>query len=161
MASYSFLSTWCVSAPLERVWALLCDVERYPDWWKGVRKVDVLEPGADGRGLGTLYRTQWRSRLPYSLTLDTRITRYEPPHLVEGQASGELAGIGTWRLYESSAGTAAIYSWDVRTTAASMNWLAPIARPAFTYNHDLVMRWGAEGLARTLGAELIAPRLNV
>ncbi|MEA2190425.1 MAG: hypothetical protein QOI73_546 [Solirubrobacteraceae bacterium] len=157
MASYSFLSTWCVAAPLERVWELLGDAERYPDWWKGVKQVDVLEPGADGgRGLGTLYRMRWRSRLPYSLVFDSRITRFEPPYLVEGQASGELAGFGAWRLYESPVGTAAVYSWDVRTTAAWMNWLAPIARPAFAYNHDLVMRQGAEGLARTLGAELIA-----
>ncbi len=157
MAGYSFLSTWCVTAPLDRVWELLADAERYPDWWKGVRKVDVLEPGADdGHGLGTLYRMRWRSRLPYSLTFDSRITRYEPPYLVEGQASGELAGMGAWRLFESPLGTAAIYSWDVRSTAAWMNWLAPIARPAFAYNHDIVMRQGAEGMARTLGAELIA-----
>ncbi|MEA2193549.1 MAG: hypothetical protein QOI73_3670 [Solirubrobacteraceae bacterium] len=157
MASYSFLSTWCVAAPIERVWEKLADAEGYPDWWTGVRKVELLEPGADeGRGVGTLYRMQWRSRLPYSLTFDSRITRRQPPHLLEGQASGELAGIGAWRLYESPAGTAAIYSWDVRTTAAWMNWLAPVARPVFTYNHDFVMRQGAEGLARTLGAELIA-----
>ncbi|MEA2376163.1 MAG: hypothetical protein QOD13_70, partial [Thermoleophilaceae bacterium] len=34
--------------------------------------------------------------------------------------------------------------------------LAPVARPVFEYNHDVVMRWGGEGLARRLGVELLA-----
>ena len=35
-----------------------------------------------------------------------------------------------------------------------MNLLAPLARPAFNWNHDVTMRWGAEGLARLLGVEV-------
>ena len=38
-----------------------------------------------------------------------------------------------------------------------MNLLAPVARPLFKWNHDVVMNWGAEGLAKRLGVE----RLNV
>ncbi|MDX6678012.1 MAG: hypothetical protein QOE31_2064 [Solirubrobacteraceae bacterium] len=157
MAAYSFLTTWCVAAPLERVWEVLSDAERYPEWWKGVRKVTVLEPGGDGgRGVGTLYRMQWRSKLPYSLEFDSRVTRLEPPHLLMGQASGELEGVGVWRLYEGAAGTAAIYSWDVSTTRAWMNAVGPLARPVFAWNHDYVMRQGAHGLAERLGAKLVA-----
>jgi hypothetical protein len=37
-----------------------------------------------------------------------------------------------------------------------MNVLAPLARPAFAWNHDIVMRQGADGIARELGARLIA-----
>ena len=36
-----------------------------------------------------------------------------------------------------------------------MNWLAPIARPAFKWNHIAVMRDGGEGLARHLGTKLV------
>ncbi len=157
MAAYSFLTTWCVAAPLERVWDVLSDPEGYPEWWKGVRKVTVLEPGeAGGRGVGTLYRLQWRSRLPYSLEFDSRVTRSQPPHLFEGHASGELEGVGAWRLYEGAAGTAAIYSWDVCTTRAWMNAIGPLARPAFAWNHDYVMGQGAVGLATKLGSKLVA-----
>ncbi len=157
MATYSFLTTWCVDAPLERVWEVLADPERYPEWWKGVRMVTVLEPGEGGsRGVGTLYRMQWRSRLPYSLVFDSRVTRQEPPHLLMGQASGEIEGVGAWRLYEGAAGTAAIYSWDVSTTRAWMNAAGPLARPAFAWNHGYVMRQGAHGLAQRLGAKLVA-----
>jgi uncharacterized protein YndB with AHSA1/START domain len=156
MAMYSFLTTWCVAAPIERVWDVLSVPERYPEWWKGVRKATVLEPGEDeGRGVGTLYRLQWRSKLPYTLEFDLRSTRIEEPRLMEAQASGELAGVGVWRLFDSRAGTAILYNWDVSTTRAWMNRLALVGRPIFAWNHDYVMAQGAQGLADKLGAELI------
>jgi hypothetical protein len=37
-----------------------------------------------------------------------------------------------------------------------MNLLAPAAKPIFQYNHNVVMRWGGEGLARHLGCKLLA-----
>jgi hypothetical protein len=154
MAAYSFLTTWCVDAPIEQVWDLIAMSERYPEWWKGVRSVTELEPGGEN-GVGTLSRLKWRSKLPYSLEFDLRVTRAEPPFLLEAQASGELEGVGVWRLYSGALGTAAVYSWDVSTTRGWMNRIAPLARPAFTWNHDYVMRQGAEGLATRLGAELI------
>jgi hypothetical protein len=155
VAAYSFLTTWCVTAPIGPVWDLISASERYPEWWKGVRSVVELEPGGE-HGLGALWRVQWRSRLPYSLAFDMRVTRAEPPHLLEGHAIGELEGVGICRLYEGAAGTAIVYSWDVSMTRRWMNRLAPIARPVFAWNHDYVMRQGAHGLATQLGADLVA-----
>lgn len=155
MSAYSFLTTWCLGAPIERVWEVIHASERYPRWWKGVREVTELEPSR-ANGVGGLSRFQWRSKLPYSLEFDLRVTRCERPYLLEAQASGELEGRGVWRLYEGGAGTAVIYSWDVSTTRRWMNRLAPVARPAFEWNHDYVMRQGAHGLAQELGAPLIA-----
>ena len=48
------------------------------------------------------------------------------------------------------------YEWNVRTTKAWMNVIGPVARPLFAYNHDVVMRWGGEGLAQRLGCNLLA-----
>ncbi|OUC07939.1 polyketide cyclase, partial [Litorilinea aerophila] len=36
-----------------------------------------------------------------------------------------------------------------------MNLLAPLARPIFAWNHDIIMAWGGQGLARLLGAQLL------
>jgi uncharacterized protein YndB with AHSA1/START domain len=154
MAQYEFLTTWCVDAPIERVFDVLRDSSRYPDWWKGVKSVVTLAPG-DSTGVGEENRFTWRSVLPYELSFDSRVTRVEPPHLIQGSATGELEGHGTWRLFEGH-GTAAVYEWRVRTTRPWMNVLGPVARPAFAWNHDVVMRQGAAGLARELGARLIA-----
>lgn len=87
--------------------------------------------------------------------IESRVTRLERPWLLEGDAVGELSGVGRWRLYEGHGGTAAVYEWNVRTSRAWMNRLAPIARPVFAWNHDVVMRQGADGLARLLDAPLL------
>jgi len=91
----------------------------------------------------------------YTLEFDSRITRLEAPYLIEGHASGELEGLGVWKLFESPLGTVATYNWDVATTRAWMNRLAFLARPVFACNHDYVMRQWAQGLADKLGAELL------
>ena len=152
-ASYRFVTTWCLDAPIERVFDAIDDAAAWPSWWKGVTRTDLLEPG-DANMIGRVWDLTWRSRLPYDLRFQSTVTRREPPHLLEGSAGGERIGVGRWRLYEGD-GTAAVYEWDVRTARAWMNRLAPIARPAFAWNHDAVMRQGAEGLARLLGARLL------
>jgi len=39
-----------------------------------------------------------------------------------------------------------------------MNFLAPIARPLFEWNHNVVMNWGAEGLKKRLGANVFTQK---
>ena len=123
MRTYSFLTTWLLDAPRDRVWEAI---------W------------------------EWRSRLPYDLVFDMRTTRADVPRLLEGEGSGELVGIGRWRLFAEDSATAVVYEWNVGTTKPWMNALAPLARPAFAWNHDWVMRNGGEGLARLLGCRLLA-----
>ena len=153
MAHYRFLTTWVLDAPIGDVWDLLYESERWPEWWRGVERVRILEPG-DANRVGELARYTWRSRLPYELEFDVLTTRVERPHLVEGTATGALAGLGRWRLFEGR-GTAVTYEWNVETTERWMNALGPVARPAFRWNHDYVMRAGGVGLARRLGVPLL------
>jgi uncharacterized protein YndB with AHSA1/START domain len=154
MASYSFLTTWILDAPRDKVWDAIYGIESWPAWWRGVRSVDKLEPG-DTDGVGALYRHEWRSVIPYPVRFETRITRIELPHLIEAQADGELAGTGRWRFFGGRE-TAVTYEWNVRTTTPWMNLLAPVARPIFRWNHNVVMHQGGEGLAGLLGARLLA-----
>jgi uncharacterized protein YndB with AHSA1/START domain len=152
---YSFLTTWILDAPRDRVWEAIWSSERWPEWWRGVERVVELEPG-EPDGVGKLARYVWRSRLPYELSFDMRTTRVAAPHLLEGDASGELVGTGRWRLFAEDSTTAVTYEWNVGTTKPWMNALAPLARPAFQWNHDWVMRNGASGLASLLGCRLLA-----
>jgi hypothetical protein len=154
VAEYHFVTTWCLDAPIDRVYAAIDDAVRWPEWWKGVRRAELLESG-DEDGVGRLWRYTWHSLLPYDLSFDSRVTRVERPYLLEGRAFGELVGTGRWRLYEGR-GTAVVYEWNVRTARAWMNRLAPVARPLFAFNHDVLMRQGADGLARLLDAPLLA-----
>jgi hypothetical protein len=98
----------------------------------------------------------WRSLLPYRVEFEILTTRVEPPTLLEGKASGDLAGVGRWRLYEQDGVTAVLYEWDVRTTKPWMNRIAPLLRGAFEWNHDWVMARGGEGIAALLDCRLLA-----
>jgi hypothetical protein len=155
VADYRFLTAWMLEAPIDPVWEAIHDAQSWPEWWPGVESVVELEPG-DEDGVGGLSRHRWKSRLPYTVEFESRTTRVERPALIEGVASGELAGRGLWRLFERGGVTAVLYQWDVATTRPWMNLLAPLLRPAFRWNHDQVMRGGSGGLARRVGGRLVA-----
>ena len=144
-----------MEAPRERAWEVIDDALSWPEWWRGVVRVDELDPGGPDR-VGSRYEIEWRSRLPYPLVFEFTTERVERPRVMEGRAEGELAGLGRWRLFEDAGVTAVVYEWNVRTTKPWMNMLGPVARPVFAWNHDVVMRWGGEGLARRVGGRLLA-----
>jgi uncharacterized protein YndB with AHSA1/START domain len=158
MSEYSFLTTWCLEAPREPVWDAIWDSEKWPQWWRGVAAAEKLADG-DENGVGQVGRYSWRSKLPYDLDFTMTTTQVERPYLLEGEASGELAGTGRWRLLSEAGSkpvTAVVYEWNVHTTKPWMNAIAPLAAPLFAWNHDWVMRNGGEGLARLLDCRLLA-----
>ena len=139
MADYSFVTRWTVNAPLESVWDAIYHSEKWPAWWKGVERVEQVGPAR---------RFTWKGRLPYQLTFDMTVTRVEPMRLIESTAEGELSGTGRWTFEAAGGVTRVRYDWNVRTAKPWMNLLAPIARPLFRWNHDVIMRWGLKGLQR-------------
>ncbi len=154
MADYEFVTIWRFKSPLAPVWEMIYHSDRWPSWWRGVENVSLLKEGGENQ-IGSVYRYTWKSKLPYRLTFDMELTRVEPMTLIEGTALGELSGKGLWQLSSDGEITTARYDWQVQTTKRWMNLLTPIARPFFKWNHDVVMRWGAEGLAKKLGVSLL------
>ena len=156
VAEYSFLTTWLLESPRKPVWDAVHDQAAWPEWWRGVEVAEEVSRPPDGADVGTVSRTVWRGLLPYRVSFEVLTTRVERPSLLEGRASGDLDGVGRWRLYEGGGVTAVLYEWDVRTTKPWMNRLAPFIRPALEWNHDWVMVRGGEGLAAHLGCRLLA-----
>ncbi|MGB8508680.1 MAG: SRPBCC family protein [Pyrinomonadaceae bacterium] len=150
MPSYEFVTVWRFRTPLAPVWDLISRAGDWPLWWRGVERVEELETGGVD-GIGGVRRYTWKSRLPYRLKFDMRVTRVEPMNCIEGDAFGELSGRGRWQFSEDGAVTRVRYDWRVETTKPWMNLLSPVARPLFAWNHDVVMNWGADGLAKRLG----------
>jgi uncharacterized protein YndB with AHSA1/START domain len=155
VASYEFLTTWLLASPREPVFEAIFDQASWPQWWRGVEEAEEVRPG-DESGVGSVSRLVWRSRLPYRIEFEVTTSRVERPNMMEGHAVGELAGTGRWRLWEEGGVTAVTYEWNVATTKAWMNLVAPFARPIFEWNHDWVMSRGGEGIARLLGCELLS-----
>lgn len=148
---YDFVTEWEIRAPQERVWNELMTPECWPTWWRGVERVELLKPGSNALGLGAVRRYTWQSWLPYRLVFVMETTRVDPHTRIEGRATGELEGIGCWHLEHVGGVTRVRYDWQVIANKRWMRWLAPIAKPLFKWNHDVVMRWGGEGLGHRLG----------
>jgi uncharacterized protein YndB with AHSA1/START domain len=154
VVEYRFVTVWRIEAPIDAVWEAIYDSDRWPDWWDSVKRVVELAPG-DDNGVGNVRRYTWRSRLPYPLTFEVRVTRVERPTVLEGLSRGELVGRGTWNLSTDGGVTTVRNTWEVQTTKGWMNLLAPLARPLFAWNHAYSMRQGGAGLARLLRARLM------
>jgi uncharacterized protein YndB with AHSA1/START domain len=152
---YSFITHWKIKAPVEKVWEAIYHSLDWPDWWKGVVRVVELEHG-DENGIDGMRSYTWKSKLPYLLTFTMRLTENELYKKLAGKAFGELEGNGTWYFEETDGITYVQYHWNVVTNKGWMNYLSFLLKPAFNYNHNIVMRWGAEGLAKKLNATLIS-----
>ena len=113
MSEYSFLTIWKLDASIDRVWQVIVDTTKYPEWWNYVARVEILGAGGE-RGLGHTERYHWKTSLPYTLVFDTRVTRYDPPHLLEAAATGELTGFGRWELFTDNGHTTVQYTWTVQ-----------------------------------------------
>jgi len=155
VADYRFLTTWLLDSPREPVFDAIYDQASWPSWWRGVEEASEIRPGDEG-GVGTVARMVWKSLLPYRVEFEVTTTHVERPHLLQADAVGELTGVGRWRLLEEGGVTAVLYEWNVATSRAWMNLLAPVARPVFEWNHDWVMARGGEGIANLLGCRLLA-----
>lgn len=150
MSDYEFVSVWNIDAPLSAVWELIKDADTWPEWWPGVLSNVEIKPG-NADGVGSIRRSVWKSSLPYKLEFDSELVRLERERLIEVRAFGHLDGRGLWRLEKiDDTATRVQYDWIVKTTKAWMNILSPIAKPFFRWNHDVIMRWGEEGLNRRL-----------
>lgn len=146
---FELTSEWRFDAPLERVWAELTAPENWPDWWRAVKKVEIVSAG-DANGIGAVRRFTWGTALPYTLSFNMTATRIEPMSLIEGQARGELDGTGRWTLARDGAGTHVRYDWMVDVTNPWQVALAPLLRRVFAWNHHIVMGWGYEDLSTRL-----------
>jgi uncharacterized protein YndB with AHSA1/START domain len=153
-AHFHLVSCWHLAAPVERVWAVLTAPQEWPLWWFYVRSVEELAPG-DTDGLHVRHRIAWSSRLPYGLSFEVETVEVCRPHRLRVLASGEIEGSGLWELQSEGDTTRVRYTWEVGLASAWMRLVAPLAAPVFRWNHDGVMRAGAHGLARHLGARLL------
>ncbi len=152
---YSFITKWQIKAPVEEVWDAIYNSLEWPQWWKGVIKADELQEG-DGRGINGVREYTWKSVLPYKLRFKSKLTEREDYKLLHGVAFGELEGDGTWHFYHKDGITYLQYDWNVYTNKKWMNLFSFILKPLFKYNHNVVMKWGAKGLAKKLDAELLS-----
>lgn len=151
---YKFITRWQIAAPVKDVWHLTYESTDWPNWWKGVLAVKVIKEN-DANGINGIREYTWKSALPYKLSFQMKLVEKEDHKFLKGIAFGELEGDGTWFFKEENGITKVQYNWNVKTNKTWMNYFAFILKPLFKINHDIVMKWGAEGLEKKLNAKLI------
>ena len=140
---YLFVDEWDVAAPREAVFDAIADARTYPLWWKPV----YIDVEADGEPVvGKVSRQHFKGRLPYHLRTRSRITRLEPPHIVEAEVDGDLRGHGKWTLTEIETGTHVRFDWEVFADRPLLRILTPILRPALRANHAWAIARARDGL---------------
>jgi uncharacterized protein YndB with AHSA1/START domain len=148
---YRFLTRWQFDAPIDRVWSVITDVERYPVWWPGVRKAVVQGPDKTLR-LGQTAELAVRGSLPYTLHFRTEVVEFTAPHRLVVRSTGELIGRGEWTLTPAGVGTDVAYLWEVALDKPPFSFLArlPGVRRLLESNHDRVMAEGGANLRALL-----------
>ena len=70
----TFIRKITIAAPVERVWAVLADLERWPEWTASMRSVRALADSAPGEG------SRYRVEQPKLQPAVFEITEWRPPH---------------------------------------------------------------------------------
>lgn len=148
--NYRFQTVWWTPAPIEKAWETLAHYAAWTSWWRGIRRVEVLRQG-DESGAGTVLRQGWRSWLPYTLVFDLEMIRLDSKSLLEGRANGDLEGICKWTFIPVNGGTEIRFDVDVRPGRWWMDLPIPFVSRIVQANFETIMRWGRDGLERTLG----------
>ena len=140
MTMYHFVTRWFFDVPLEKLWQEVQEVEAWPEWFRSFKYVKIRDPEPVLR-LGSVVDCEVKGFLPYTLRFQIEVTSFEPPHIMEVAASGDLIGGGKWVLEDREGGTSATYYWDVATTNPILNLLSrlPFAKALVERNHDYVM----------------------
>src|SRR5262245_28212455 len=68
-ADFVLVTEWHLAAGIDAVWQALNHPDYWPRWWPYVRAVEKLR-GGGAEGVGSLYRIEWTSKLPYDLTFE-------------------------------------------------------------------------------------------
>ena len=112
MANLTGSSTAEIEAPLERVWAVVADVEKAPDWQGGLKSMRATQRDGDGRAILCDSESDAKVR---SLKSTVRFSYDAPTKLGWTQEKGELKSVvGSWDLQDLGDGrTRATYSLEV------------------------------------------------
>ena len=136
---YRFRSAWRLDAPRGDVYDALEELRRYPDWWPEIKRVTQIDDQTA--------EVACQATLPYELVfVTTQERRDRDAGMLEARMVGDLDGFSRWTITDDGSGTLAVFDEEVVATKRLLQVLAPLARPVFKANHELMMRHGQRGL---------------
>ncbi len=133
----TFVQKASIQAPIERVWAVLSDIERWPEWTTSVKSARALGDGPPR--VGARYRLEQPKLEPAEFT----ITEWRAPYsFTWGMKSPGIAAVAMHTLSERPGGC------EVELRLTFSGWLAPIGAVLAGKLTREYMAMEAEGLKR-------------
>lgn len=112
-----------IEAPIDRVWAVVSDIEGQPRWMHDMKAVRMITPGptrVGSRGEATV------RMYGVSTTDPVTVTAFDPPTRFGISHEGAFAGGGTFDLEPGADGTTTIVRWAETLVAPALPHLAAI-----------------------------------
>jgi uncharacterized protein YndB with AHSA1/START domain len=114
-----------IDAPIERVWAVVADIEGQPRWMLDMKSVRLLSSGPIG--LGT--RGESTVRILGLTTIDpVTVTEFEPPTRFAIRHEGSWTGDGIFTLEPGADGTTTIVRWEETLVGPVFPYLGAIVQ---------------------------------
>jgi len=121
---FEFFDEWRLAAGSDAVWAVVRDVEGWPDWWPSVRSVTPFPE----RTVPT-WEFRFHTRLPYDMAFAAELVRDNRLLRAEAQVTGRVDGSGLCVATAIDGGTLVRFDWWVRPQLAWMRAVAPAGHP--------------------------------
>ncbi|MFC8304868.1 hypothetical protein ACFUCV_14430 [Specibacter sp. NPDC057265] len=156
---YDLSSSWTFPNTMQEVWNVIADPNMaWPDWWPGCTLAKPLQrapliPGASDTEIlmATTATLNFKASLGYTLKVSYHPTFVDSPNEIVFDAEGDLHGEGRVTLGALTGGSTRMHiEWRVRPTSRWMSFLSPVAAPAFTHAHRVLMSRGEDGLRQHL-----------
>lgn len=132
----------------ERVWEVLADWERYPQWMPDVAWVRRLSE-VEGEGMRLAVRTKVVG-VPL-VTDELVVTAWEPARRMAIEHRGLVRGVAEWRLEASSSGTR--FSW-----IEQLRMPPPLLGALALFLYSPVLRWTFRMSMHNLARRVAPPR---
>ncbi len=126
----------------------------WPEWWPELQNVHNVKL-VDGI-TGSAFSCTWKAR-GYTLRSDITVRESHFPDSIIMCSTGDLVGTANCNIKEIKGSTIIKMDWQVQTTKAWMNLLAPVLKPLFTSNHHRVMNSGERGIQRYMASKAENP----
>lgn len=148
---FRFETRWSVPHPLIHVWNQVGLVSKYPTWWKGIERVDLLQGPELPISVGSKAAYTVASPL-YTLHYQTETIEFDMGKYILARATGDLDGTGKWIFEHNDHTTHATFIWEVALTPPFLHAVShlPGARSIMEFFHDRLMAQGEQGLRELL-----------
>lgn len=146
MANYEIITEWKFANSTHEIFELIKDMETWPEWWPGIKKVEKVVHGFEA-GQGSLYHCILKGILPINLRFTQVLAGVKTDEIIEGNVHGNITGFLNWEFFRRNNDTIVKAHFKVHDSRAFTYYTGFLLAPLYKLNFHYLFRRGAKGLA--------------